>query len=406
MGVSANTPDGAPHPDLGTALGTDFMHLDDLLTEQERALRDRVRRTVGERVIPLAAEYWEAGDFDTRMLEVYRDLGVAGASIQGWGCAGVSPLAEGLIALELARADGSLATCNAVHSGLAMTSVHLLGSAEQQDRWLPRMAQVEQLGAVALTEPNHGSDVVSLETTARRDGDDWVLDGAKRWIGHGTVADLVVVWARDEDGDVGGFVVEDPREREGWNARPITGKIANRGVIQAHITMDGVRIPGDSRLAKARTFADTNEVLRKSRQTVAWEAVGHAVAAYEGALTYTLHREQFGRPLARNQLIQDKLATMVTQITAMQLLCARMSQLEAEGRCTIEHAAMAKLHCGRAAREVCATARDLLGGNGILLDHHVARHFADIEATYTYEGTDTVQSLLVGRQVTGMSAFA
>ncbi|MFX0539827.1 acyl-CoA dehydrogenase family protein [Ornithinimicrobium sp. Y1847] len=406
MGVSANTPDGAPHPDLGTALGTDFMHLDDLLTEQERALRDRVRRTVGERVIPLAAEYWEAGDFDTRMLEVYRALGVAGASIQGWGCAGVSPLAEGLIALELARADGSLATCNAVHSGLAMTSVHLLGSAEQQDRWLPRMAQVEQLGAVALTEPNHGSDVVSLETTARRDGDDWVLDGAKRWIGHGTVADLVVVWARDEDGDVGGFVVEDPREREGWNARPITGKIANRGVIQAHITMDGVRIPGDSRLAKARTFADTNEVLRKSRQTVAWEAVGHAVAAYEGALTYTLHREQFGRPLARNQLIQDKLATMVTQITAMQLLCARMSQLEAEGRCTIEHAAMAKLHCGRAAREVCATARDLLGGNGILLDHHVARHFADIEATYTYEGTDTVQSLLVGRQVTGMSAFA
>lgn len=381
------------------------MHLDDLLSDSERTLRDKVRAVCDERVVPIAGDYWERGEFDTRMVDVYRELGVAGASFEGWGCAGVSPLAEGMIALELARADGSLATCNAVHSGLAMTSIQLLGSDEQRDRWLPSMATVDRLGAVALTEPNHGSDVVSLETTARRDGDSWVLDGAKRWIGHGTVADLVVVWARDEEGDVGGFVVEDPRQREGWDAAPITGKIANRGVIQAHITMTGVRIPGDARLASARTFSDTNKVLCKSRQAVAWEAVGHAVAAYEGALGYTLRREQFGHPLASFQLIQDKLAAMVTDITSMQLLCARMSQLEAQGRCTLEHAAMAKLHCGRAARKVCGTARDLLGGNGILLDHHVARHFADIEAVYTYEGSDTVQSLLVGRSVTGLSAF-
>lgn len=395
-------PDGS---DLGLSRGTDFMHLDDLLSDDERALRDRVRQVCDEKIVPIAHEWWEAAEFDDRLVAVFRDLGVAGATIQGWGCAGVSPLAEGMIALELARADGSLATANAVHSGLAMTSVHLLGSDEQRDRWLPGMATVDILGAVALTEPNHGSDVVSLETTARRDGDEWVLDGAKRWIGHGTVADLVVVWARDDDGDVGGFVVEHPTEREGWDAQAITGKIANRGVIQAHITLDSVRVPVGDRLAGANSFADTNKVLRKSRQTVAWEAVGHAVAAYEGALTYALRREQFGRPLAKNQLIQDKLAQMVSDITAMQLLCTRMSQLEAQGRCTLEHAAMAKMQCGRKAREVCAVARDMVGGNGILLDHHVARHFADMEATYTYEGSDTVQSLLVGRSVTGMSAF-
>ncbi len=395
-------PDGS---DLGRSRGTDFMHLDDLLSESELAFRDRVRTVCDEQVVPIAADYWERGEFDQRMVEVYRGLGVAGATIEGYGCAGISPLAEGMIALELARADGSLATCNAVHSGLAMTSVHVLGSPEQRQRWLPGMASVELLGAVALTEPNHGSDVVSMETTARRDGGEWVLDGAKRWIGHGTVADLVVVWARDDDGKVGGFVVEQPSEREGWAAEAITGKIANRGVIQGHIVMDGVRVPADARLEQARSFADTNRVLRKSRQGVAWEAVGHAVAAYEGALTYALRREQFGQPLAKRQLIQDKLAQMVTDITAMQLLCARMSQLEAQGRCTLEHAAMAKLHCGRRARAVCAVARDVLGGNGLLLDHHVARHFADVEATFTYEGSDTVQSLLVGRSVTGMSAF-
>ena len=306
---------------------------------------------------------------------------------------------------ELARGDGSVATLNAVHSGLAMTCVHLLGSPEQRERWLPGLARVDLLGAVALTEPTHGSDVVSLETTARRDGDHWVLDGAKRWIGNGSVCDLAVVWARDDDGDVGGFVVEAPQETDGWGAEVITGKISNRGVWQAHLRLDGVRVPADNRLAQARTFEDTNRVLLRSRQTVAWEALGHAVAAYEGALTYALRREQFGRPLAENQLIQDDLARMVTLVTSMQLMCTRMSQLEQRGECTLEQAAMAKLHTTTAAREVVAIARDMLGGNGILLDHHVGRHFADLEAVYTYEGSRTVQSLLVGRAVTGTSAF-
>jgi glutaryl-CoA dehydrogenase len=395
-------PDGA---DLGRSRGTDFLDLDDLLTVRERDLRDGLRAWCDTAVVPAAGQWWEEARFPRELLPGYAATRLAGAAIQGHGCAGVSAVAEGMMCAELARGDGSLATFNAVHSGLAMTSVHLLGSSEQRQRWLPAMAAVRSIGAVALTEPTHGSDVVSLQTTARRDGDHWVLDGAKRWIGNGSVADLAVVWARDEAGHVGGFVVEDPQRTQGWDAQVITGKISNRGVWQAHIRLDRVRVPVDNRLARARTFADTNQVLARSRQTVAWEAVGHAVAAYEGALTYALRREQFGRPLAKNQLIQDDLARMVTLITSMQLMCTRMSQLQDQGRCTIEHAAMAKLHSTTAAREVVAIARDMLGGNGILLDHHVARHFADLEAVYTYEGSRTVQSLLVGRSVTGTSAF-
>ncbi len=401
-GSAREEPDGS---DLGRARGTDFLGLDDLLTGAERELRDGVRRWCDEEVVPHAARWWEEARFPTEVIPGYAATRVAGAAIQGYGCAGVSPLAEGMMCAELARGDGSVATLNAVHSGLAMTSVHELGSAEQKERWLPGMASVELLGAVALTEPTHGSDVVSLETTARRDGDAWVLDGAKRWIGNGSVADLVVVWARDEQGDVGGFVIDDPQQAPGYDARVIPGKMSNRAVWQTHITLDHVRVPADNRLAQARTFADTNRVLLRSRQGVAWEALGHAVAAYEGALTYTLRREQFGRPLARTQLVQDGLARMVTLITSMQLMCTRMAQLQERGRCTIEQAAMAKLHTTTAAREVVAVARDLLGGNGILLDHHVGRHFADLEAVYTYEGSRTVQSLLVGRVVTGLSAF-
>jgi glutaryl-CoA dehydrogenase len=360
-------------------------------------------------VSPIAAEYWESAEFPFDLVAGYAALGIAGGSITGDGCPGLSPLAEGMIAAELARGDGSISTLNAVHSGLAMTTIGMLGSAEQRARYLPRMAACDVLGAFALTEPNHGSDVVALETTAHRDGDDWVLNGRKRWIGNGTVAGIVVVWARDEDGNVGAFVVEHPdgahRPVPGYHATKIVGKAANRGVWQAQILLDGVRVPADARLVKARTWDDTNRVLAKSRQTVAWEALGHAIAAYEAAVSYSLRREQFGRPIARFQLVQDKLSHMLSDITGMQLICTRLSQLQAQGRVSIEHAALAKLHTAAGARRVCAMARDILGGNGILLDHHVARHHADIEAVYTYEGTDSVQSLIVGRAITGINAF-
>ncbi|MEO5833154.1 MAG: acyl-CoA dehydrogenase family protein [Nakamurella sp.] len=399
-----------PHgDDLAVSRGTDFYSLDELLTDREREMRDRVRVWCDTEVAPAAAGFWERAEFPVELVKGYGRLGIAGASIVGDGCPGVSFLAEGVIAAELARGDGSIATLNAVHSGLAMTTIAMLGSAEQRAQYLPRMATCEVLGAFALTEPSHGSDVVSLETRAHREGDEWVLTGQKRWIGNGTVADIVVVWARDDDNQVGAFVVEHPdgaaHPVPGYRARKIVGKAANRGVWQAQIRLDGVRIPAGARLEKARTWDDANYVLAKSRQTVAWEALGHAIAAYEAAVTYSLRREQFGRPLARFQLIQDKLSHMLCDITAMQLTCTRMSQLQAQGRIDIEHAALAKLQTGDGARRVCAMARDILGGNGILLDHHVARHHADIEAVYTYEGTDSIQSLIVGRAITGINAF-
>jgi glutaryl-CoA dehydrogenase len=396
--------------DLARSRGTDFFHVEEHLDARERDVVRRVRRFSDEVVAPVANDYWERGEFPAPLLPAYTELGVAGGVLHGHGCPGLSPLAEGMVAAEFARGDGSMSTFNAVHSGLAMTTIGMLGSDEQQQRWLPDMAAVRRIGAFALTEPEHGSDVVRLDTRAHREPDgSWTLRGRKRWIGNGTIADVVVVWARDDDGQVGAFVVDHPGGAgdplPGYAARRITGKSANRAVWQAQIELDGVRVDGDCRLELARSWSDTNRVLAKSRQTVAWEALGHAVAAYDAAVTYALRREQFGRPLARFQLVQDKLSHMLADITGMQTMCVRMSQLQAEGRAALEHAALTKLATASAARRVCAMARDILGGNGILLDHHVARHHADIEAVYTYEGTDSVQSLIVGRTITGMSAF-
>jgi glutaryl-CoA dehydrogenase len=406
--VAVVFPTPALSHEIARSQGTDFFAMDDLITEDDRAVRDRVRRFSDDELIPVANDYWERAEFPHDLVPRYAELAVAGGTIEGCGCPGMSTVAEGLVTVELARGDGSFSTFNSVHSGLVMHAIDMLGSAGQKQRWLPAMARCEKLGAFALTEPAHGSDVVRLETRARRDGDSWVLNGAKRWIGNGTLADLVLIWARDEDGhgDVGGFVL-DRRDGDatGYEAIAITGKTSNRSLWQADIRINELRVPLENRLELSRTFADTGRCLTKSRQTIAWEGLGHAVAAYECALAYAKRREQFGKPIAAFQLVQDKLAHMVADITGMQLTCLRMAQLQAEGRVRLEHASLAKLNTAAGARRVCAMARDILGGNGILLDHHVARHHADVEAVYTYEGTDTVQALIVGRAVTGLSAF-
>jgi glutaryl-CoA dehydrogenase len=389
---------------IGRSQGTDFYGFDDLLTAEEREIRDRVRAFCDEHVVPVAAQFWEAAELPAEVKDRYRELGVAGGSLHGHECPGMSPLAANLVICELARGDGSMATYHGVHSGLAMASIGTLGSEEQRERWLPAMARVERLGAFALTEPEHGSDVVGLATRAHRDGDAWVLDGSKRWIGNGSVADVVVVWARDDDGKVGGFVVE-PADVEGYDAEVIQGKTANRGVWQAQIELRGIRVPLENRLENARSFSDTNIILAHSRQGVAWEALGHATAAYEAARAYALERSQFGTPIAGFQLVQDKLSHMLADIVGMQGILHRMAQLHEQRRATLSVAALAKLQCASGARRVCQMARDILGGNGILLEYHVARHLADVEATYTYEGTDSVQSLIVGREITGLSAF-
>jgi glutaryl-CoA dehydrogenase len=378
--------------------------MDELLTAEERAIRDKVRAFCDREVIPVINDYWERAEFPFPLIPKLAELGIAGGNIAGYDCPGMSAVASGLVALELARGDASICTFFGVHSGLAMTSLALLGSEEQKRRWLPPMARMELIGAFGLTEPDHGSDAVALETRARRDGDGYVLDGAKRWIGNASFADVTIIWARDDDGNVGGFLVE--KGTSGFETTVMTGKVAKRAVWQTDIALNGARVPAANRLANARGFKDTSRVLTATRYGVAWEAVGHAIAAYEIALRYTSERRQFGQPLASFQIIQSKLASMLANVTTMQLLCLRLSQLLAAGKMTAGMASLAKMHNARLAREVVAEAREMLGGNGILLEYHIARHHADIEAVFTYEGTDTIQSLIVGREITGRQAFA
>jgi glutaryl-CoA dehydrogenase len=387
------------------AAGTDYYQVDDLLTDGERAVRDRVRAFCDREVVPVINRYWEAAEFPYELVPKLAALGLCGGTIPGYGCPGLSAVAAGLVAQELCRGDGSLNTFFGVQSGLVMQSIYLLGSEEQRQRWLPRLASFDAIGAFALTEPRHGTDVVMLETRARRDGDGYVLDGEKRWIGNATFADLLVVWARDaETNEIGGFLVE--KGAPGLDPRLIEGKTSQRAVLQAHIRLDGVRVPAAARLPGAGSFRDTTRVLSATRQGIAWEAVGHAIAAYEAALAYAKERATFGKPIASYQLVQAKLVGMLAEITAMQLVALRLSQLLEAGKMTDGQASLAKMHNARKARQICADARDLLGGNGILLDYHVARHQADLEATYTYEGTDAVQTLIVGREITGIQAFA
>jgi glutaryl-CoA dehydrogenase len=382
----------------------DFYRIDDLLEPDEREIRDRVRAFCEKQVVPIINDYWERAEFPFELVPKLAELGIAGGTIQGYGCPGLSPLAAGLASMELARADGSVCTFFGVHSGLAMQAVARLGSEEQKQRWLPAMARLEKIGAFALTEPQHGSDAVALESRARRDGDHYVLDGTKRWIGNASIADLVIVWARDDAGKVGGFVVE--KGTPGLQASVMGGKTAKRAVWQAEITLDGVRVPAANRLAGSDGFGATAKVLTATRSGVAWEAVGHAMAAFEAALAHAKERVQFGSPIASFQLVQARLAKMLAEVTTMQLMCLRLAQLAAAGRLTEGMASLAKMNNAAKARRVVADARDLLGGNGILLENHVARHQADMEAVVTYEGTDAIQSLIVGREITGHSAFS
>jgi glutaryl-CoA dehydrogenase len=391
--------------DLGKALGTDYFLLREDLTPSELDYLTRTREFVEQEVLPVINDYWERADFPLALCRRLGELGLVGDGIQGYGCPEMSALAAGLVNMELSRGDGSLGTFLGVQAGLAMGSIYMLGSEGQKRRWLPGMARVEKVGAFALTEPDHGSDSVALETTARREGDEWVIDGAKRWIGNGSVADVVVVWARDlDDGQVKGFLVEPPAS--GYDAKVIEGKASVRAIWNAHISLDGVRVPEESRLPGARSFKDTGRVLAGTRLTCAYAALGHAVAAYDAALTYTRERRQFGKPLASFQLVQEKLVRMLAEITAMQLYCVRVGRLTDEEQISDPIASLAKLNNTLKAREVVAEARNLLGGNGILLDNHVMRHMVDMEAIFTFEGTESIQALLVGRDITGHSAFA
>ena len=382
---------------LGAALVTDPFLVREQFDDTEWGAFIRTRRFVDEEVLPVINDYWERAEFPWPLARRLAELELLDD--------GLSPLALGLVHMELNRGDGSLATFFGVQTGLAMKAIAMLGSPEQQARWLGPMARLDAIGAFALTEPDHGSDSVALETSARRDGDTWVLDGAKRWIGNGTIADVAVVWARStEDGHVKGFLVE--TGTPGYEATVIGGKGAARAVWQADIRLDGVRVHESARLPGATTFKDAGRVLVTTRGTVAWGALGHAMAAYDIALTYAKTRYQFGRPLASFQIVQDRLVRMLAEVTSMQLYCMQLARLAAAGRVSDTIAGLAKFNNTRKARQVIAEARDLLGGNGILLENHVIRHMSDIEVLHTFEGTETIQSLIVGRDITGIGAFA
>ncbi|WP_440104318.1 acyl-CoA dehydrogenase family protein [Streptosporangium sp. H16] len=378
----------------------DFYDYSELLEEHEKEIVLRVREFMAQEVAPIANEAWTNARFPHQLIPEFAKLDIAGLAHRG-----ARSLLTGFVVLEMNRVDPSMGTFFGVHNGLAMGSVDRLGSEEQRERWLPPMAAMEKIGAFALTEPEGGSDVAAgLRTTARREGDVWVLNGAKRWIGNATFADLIVVWAKDEaDGQVKGFVVE--KGTPGFAATKIENKIALRTVQNADITLTNCLVPEINRLQKANGFRDTGTILRQTRGGVAWQAVGCMTGAYELALEYARTREQFGRPIAGFQLVQDLLVRMLGNVTCSLGMVVRLAQLQDAGVYKDEHSAMAKAFCTARMREAVGWAREILGGNGIVLDYDVGRFVADSEAIYSYEGTREINTLIVGRAITGTSAF-
>jgi glutaryl-CoA dehydrogenase len=396
------------HP-VTAPLPGDFFRYADLLTDEEQKVVARVREFLGAEVAPVALEHWSRAEFPHHLVPGFAALDIAALPYDDLGGPAARRLLIGFIALELAHTDPSMNSFFGIHNGLAMGSIDLCGSAEQRERWLPAMARMEQIGAFGLSEPHGGSDVArGLETTARRMGSgpdaEWVLDGEKRWIGNGTFADLVVIWARDvADDSVKGFVVG--QDNPGMTSTKIENKVSLRTVQNADIVLDGCRVPEADRLQNANSFADTNKVLRRTRGGVAWGSTGTMMAAYEIALAYAKEREQFGRPIAAFQLVQDLLVRMLGNITASLGMAVKLAQMQDAGEARDEHAALAKEFCTTRMRESVALAREVVGGNGVILDYGVAKFFADAEALYSFEGTRQINTLVVGRAITGHSAF-
>ena len=394
-----------PIYDVVTPLDVDYLDAFGEATDEDRAHWDRAR-AYGREVLERIDGHWDRAEYPLDLVARAGELDLLTDGLEVPGHPVMSPLAAGLVAMEISRADGSMAAAAAVQGGLVLRALVHCASPEQKERYLEPVARGTLPGGFALTEPLHGSDSVSLETSARPDAaGGWVLNGAKKWIGNGAAGGITIVWARDtEDGQVKGFVVE--QSTPGYEAEVITGKGALRAIHQAEITLTDVRVGDDARLPGVARFKDAARVLVATRVNVGWSALGHATAMFEAALAYARQREQFGKPLGAHQMVQERLAQMLDEVTAMQTRCVAVARLQADGRLRDEQASLLKYACTRGARRVAQIARDMLGGNGILLEHRVMRHFADVEALHTYEGTESVQALILGRDLTGMSAFA
>ena len=383
-------------------LAHDYLDLDGLFSPEELALRDRVRSFVDERIRPNIASWYATATFPHALVKEMGALGLLGMHLAGHGCAGRSAVEYGLAAMELEAGDSGIRTFVSVQGSLAMSAIAKFGSAEQKQRWLPGMAGGELIGCFGLTEPDAGSDPAGMATTAVRDGDTWVLTGAKRWIGLASIADVAIIWAKTEDG-VRGFVV--PTGTAGFTATPIEPKLAMRASIQCDVALDGVRLQADALLPEARGLGGPFSCLNEARYGIMWGAMGAARDAYEAALRYTLQRRQFGTPLASFQLTQQKLVDMVLEIQKGVLVALRTGRLKDAGRLRPEQISFGKLNNVREAIAICRSARTLLGANGITLEHSPLRHADNLEGVRTYEGTDEVHTLIMGRALTGISAF-
>ena len=390
----------------------DFYQLDDLLTPEERQLREKVRGWVGERFLPVVAEHYEAGTFPTELVPELAALGAFGPAIKGHGCAGLGNVAAGLIMQELERGDSGLRTFASVQGSLAMTAIDLFGSEEQKNRWLPAMAKGEKLGCFALTEPAFGSNPGGMLSRARKTADGYVLNGAKKWIGNGTIADVAIVWAKVEgepgvdsesSSAVRGFLVE--TKTPGFQASLIEGKLSLRAALTAELTFRDCVLPADALLPASGGLRSPLTCLNHARYGIAWGVLGAAMACFDEARHYTLERAQFGRPIASHQLIQAKLARMLTEITKAQLLALRLAQLKDSGAAKHYHISMAKMNNVEMALDAARQTRDMLGGVGILDQHQCFRHMCNLESVKTYEGTHDIHLLVLGQEITGIPAF-
>ena len=380
----------------------DLYDVDDLLTDEERMIRESVARFVNEKALPLIPQCFDEARFPEELIPEMAELGLLGASLEGYGCAGLNATSYGLICQELERGDSGLRSFASVQSSLCMYPIHAFGSEEQKQRWLPEMAAGRVLGCFGLTEPHGGSDPSNMKTRARKDGDEWILNGAKMWITSGSIADIAIVWAQTDDG-VQGFIVE--KEFAGYEARDIHAKMSLRASITSELYFDNVRVPDANRLPGVKGLRGPLSCLNQARYGITWGPIGAAIACLEETLDYCAERELFGRPVAATQSAQIKLADMARRITGAQLMSWRLGRLKDEDRLHPSQVSLAKWNNVRMALDIARECRDLLGGSGITLEYSAIRHALNLESVITYEGTETVHQLVIGRQLTGHNAF-
>jgi glutaryl-CoA dehydrogenase len=389
---------------LGSSFqGLDYANMDALLSDEEKMIRDTVRTFVTGEVLPVIEHHFRDGTFPNDLIPAIGEMGLLGANLHGYGCAGLGPVAYGLIMQELERGDSGLRSFVSVQGGLVMYPIHAFGSEAQKEKWLPALAKGEAIGCFGLTEPDHGSDPGGMTTRAVKKGDRWILNGAKAWITNGSVADIAVVWAKTEDG-VRGFLVE--KGAPGYTAPDHTGKFSLRASVTSELIFQDVELKADAILPEAQGMKPPLMCLTQARFGIAWGVIGLAQCVFDEALRYSQQRIMFGRPIAGFQLTQRKLAWMATEITKSQLLNLQFGRLKEAGTLTPQQVSMAKMNGCRVARECTHLAREILGANGIADEYQTGRHFCNIEAVYTYEGTDDIHTLIVGQELTGIPAFS